>query len=37
LLDAEDRWTPHTLDDAGDPLVDMQEFLISAKSRRRAK
>jgi polyphosphate kinase len=37
LLDADDGWTPRTLDAAGEPLLDMQEFLISAKSRRRAK
>jgi polyphosphate kinase len=37
LLDADDGWTPRTLDAAGEPLLDMQEFLISAKSRRRVK
>ncbi|HEX8508723.1 MAG TPA: RNA degradosome polyphosphate kinase [Propionibacteriaceae bacterium] len=36
-LDAHGRWTPRTLDDQGQPLVDMQQFLISAKSRRRTK
>jgi polyphosphate kinase len=36
-LDAEDRWTPHTLDAQGKPLTDMQEQLIAVKSRRRAK
>jgi polyphosphate kinase len=37
ILDSEDVWTPRTLDADGSPLVDMQEFLITAKSRRRTK
>jgi polyphosphate kinase len=29
-------WVPHTIDEDGNPLRDMQEYLINAKSRRRA-
>ena len=29
-------WVPHTTDDDGNPLLDMQEYLINATSRRRA-
>ena len=29
-------WVPHTTDEDGNPLLDMQEYLINAKSRRRA-
>ena len=36
-LEPDGHWTPHTTDDAGEPLEDMQETLIAAKSRRRAK
>jgi polyphosphate kinase len=35
-LDAEGLWTPKTTDDRGEPLADMQEYLITTKSRRRA-
>jgi polyphosphate kinase len=36
-LSADGRWDMHTTDADGQPLVDMQEYLINAKSRRRAK
>jgi polyphosphate kinase len=36
-LDSADLWTPRTTDKAGNPLMDMQDFLINVKSRRRAK
>ncbi|GAA2107560.1 RNA degradosome polyphosphate kinase [Microlunatus panaciterrae] len=36
-LDADDIWTPRTTDGDHNPLIDMQEFLITAKSRRRSK
>src|SRR3954452_13162568 len=36
-LQADGRWDMHTTDADGQPLVDMQEYLINAKSRRRAK
>ncbi|WP_231946680.1 RNA degradosome polyphosphate kinase [Auraticoccus monumenti] len=36
-LDADAGWTAHTTDERGRPLADMQEVLIAAKSRRRAK
>jgi len=36
-LDADDLWTAHTADAQGRPLRDMQEYLIAAKRRRRAK
>ncbi|NYE73236.1 RNA degradosome polyphosphate kinase [Microlunatus parietis] len=35
LLDTEGRWTPRTTDADGSPLLDLQEFLINAKTRRR--
>ncbi|MFC7624557.1 RNA degradosome polyphosphate kinase [Microlunatus sp. GCM10028923] len=35
LLDADGRWTPRTTDADGNPLLDLQEFLINAKTRRR--
>jgi polyphosphate kinase len=28
-------WVPHTTDEDGNPLLDMQEYLINTKSRRR--
>ena len=36
-LDAQGTWKPVTVDSAGRPLTDMQDLLINAKSRRRAK
>ena len=36
-LHSDGSWEPHTTDAEGEPLVDMQEYLIAAKSRRRAK
>ena len=35
LLDSEGRWTPRTTDADGSPLLDLQEYLINAKTRRR--
>jgi len=35
LLDSDGRWTPRTTDDEGRPLLDLQEYLINAKTRRR--
>ncbi|MDN5804569.1 MAG: RNA degradosome polyphosphate kinase, partial [Microlunatus sp.] len=35
-LDSEGTWTPHTTDDEGELLVDMQDYLVRVKSRRRA-
>ena len=29
-------WIPHTADAEGEPLLDMQDYLINASSRRRA-
>ncbi|HYP44894.1 MAG TPA: RNA degradosome polyphosphate kinase [Propionibacteriaceae bacterium] len=36
-LDSHGGWTPRTLSGQGEPLVDMQDFLIASKSRRRTK
>ena len=36
-LQPDGTWIAYTLDDEGQPLLDMQEFLINSKSRRRAK
>ena len=36
-LEPDGSWTPHTADPDDQPLLDMQEYLISAKRRRRAK
>jgi polyphosphate kinase len=36
-LDSNGHWTQVTTDDQGKPLLDMQEYLINSKSRRRAK
>ena len=36
-LDADGTWTPRTTDGQGEPLVDMQDYLITTKSRRRTK
>ncbi|MCW2804680.1 MAG: polyphosphate kinase [Propionibacteriaceae bacterium] len=36
-LDSDGHWTQVTTDDQGKPLLDMQEYLINSKSRRRAK
>ncbi len=36
-LDADGVWTPRTTDEQGEPLVDMQDYLITTKSRRRTK
>jgi polyphosphate kinase len=36
-LDADGTWTPKTTNDQGEPLVDMQDYLITTKSRRRTK
>ncbi|MGQ0846940.1 MAG: RNA degradosome polyphosphate kinase [Sporichthyaceae bacterium] len=36
-LDADGRWTRHHLDGEGNPLRDLQEYLIGVKSRRRAE
>jgi polyphosphate kinase len=35
-LDADGKWTARTTDDQGEPLLDMQDYLIGTKSRRRA-
>ena len=35
-LDADGVWTAHTSTPEGEPLLDMQEYLITTKSRRRA-
>ena len=35
-LSDDGTWTAHTTNDAGEPLLDMQEYLITTKSRRRA-
>lgn len=35
LLDSDGRWTPRTTGDDGSPLLDLQEYLINAKTRRR--
>jgi polyphosphate kinase len=35
-LEPDGTWIPHTTDGEGHPLLDMQEYLINAKSRRRA-
>ncbi|WP_152366107.1 RNA degradosome polyphosphate kinase [Microlunatus speluncae] len=35
LLDSDGRWMPRTTDDEGRPLLDLQEYLINAKTRRR--
>ena len=37
MLDSEGRWSPRTTNADGDPLMDMQDYLINVKSRRRAK
>jgi polyphosphate kinase len=37
ILDSDDVWTPQTVDGGGNPLLDMQEYLINVKSRRRTK
>ncbi len=34
-LDADGVWTAHTSNAAGEPLLDMQDYLITSKSRRR--
>jgi polyphosphate kinase len=34
-LQPDGAWIPFTLDDQGQPLLDMQEYLINATSRRR--
>ena len=36
-LQPDGTWIPFTVDEEGKPLVDMQEYLINVKSRRRAK
>jgi polyphosphate kinase len=36
-LEPDGSWTPHTADPDDQPLLDLQEYLISAKRRRRAK
>ncbi len=36
-LDGDGVWTQHTADENGEPLLDMQEFLIAYANRRRAK
>jgi polyphosphate kinase len=36
-LDADGTWTPRTVDEHGEPLLDMQDYLITTKSRRRVK
>ncbi len=36
-LQPDGTWIAYTIDDQGKPLLDMQEFLINSKSRRRAK
>jgi polyphosphate kinase len=36
LLQPDGTWIPHTADRKGDPLLDMQDYLINASSRRRA-
>jgi polyphosphate kinase len=35
-LQPDGTWIPHTTDADGNPLLDMQEYLINATSRRRA-
>ena len=35
-LQPDGTWIPHTADREGDPLLDMQDYLINASSRRRA-
>jgi polyphosphate kinase len=35
-LQPDGTWVPHTIDANGEPLLDMQEFLINATGRRRA-
>jgi polyphosphate kinase len=35
-LQPDGTWIPHTADDTGEPLLDMQEYLINTSSRRRA-
>jgi polyphosphate kinase len=35
-LEPDGTWIPHTADAGGEPLLDMQEYLINASSRRRA-
>jgi polyphosphate kinase len=35
-LEPDGTWIPHTTDAGGEPLLDMQEYLINASSRRRA-
>jgi polyphosphate kinase len=35
-LQPDGTWIPHTSDAEGNPLLDMQEYLINASSRRRA-
>jgi polyphosphate kinase len=34
-LQPDGTWIPHTADDTGEPLLDMQEYLINTSSRRR--
>jgi polyphosphate kinase len=34
-LQPDGTWVPHTADRAGEPLLDMQDYLINASSRRR--
>jgi polyphosphate kinase len=36
LLNSDGTWTQRTTNAEGEPLLDMQEYLITVKSRRRA-